>query len=71
MSGEDERPRMAAPRMQAHPPQRRRPVPLPPRLTEVERAAHRAFIEEMGTDTLWHRIWAEDTDDAAAAREDS
>ena len=43
---------------QVHPPQRKRPKVLPPRLTDVERAAHRAFIEEMGTDTLWHRIWA-------------
>ena len=42
----------------AHPPQRRRPRPLPPRLTDVERAAHRAFMDEIGPDTLWHRIWA-------------
>ena len=49
-----------------HPPQRQRPTPLPPRLTEVERAAHRAFMDEIGPDTLWHRIWAaEATDDAA------
>ena len=46
-------------RKQVHPPQRQRPTPLPPRLTDVERAAHRAFVEEMGQDTMWHRIWAE------------
>ena len=46
-------------RKQVHPPQRQRPVPLPPRLTDVERAAHRAFVDEMGPDTMWHRIWAE------------
>ena len=44
---------------EVHPPQKQRPRVLPPRLTEVERAAHRAFIEEMGPDTMWHRLWAE------------
>ena len=47
-----------------HPPQRQRPVPLPPRLTEVERAAHRAFMDEIGPDTLWHRIWAREEEEA-------
>ena len=50
----------------AYPPQRQRPKPLPPRLTEVERAAHRAFMDELGEDTLWHRIWARDEAEAAA-----
>ena len=36
-----------------------RPEPLPPRLTEAERAAHAAFVEELGTDALWTR-WRED-----------
>ena len=56
-------------RKQVHPPQRQRPVPLPPRLTEVERAAHRAFVEEMGADTMWHRIWAEESETASKERE--
>ncbi|MEM8631515.1 MAG: DNA polymerase III subunit epsilon [Pseudomonadota bacterium] len=30
-----------------------RAVPLPPRLTEKERAAHAEFIDEMGDDALW------------------
>lgn len=46
-------------RKQVHPPQRQRPEPLPPRLTDVERAAHRAFVDAMGPDTMWHRIWRE------------
>ena len=49
-----------------HPPQKRRPRPLPPRLTEVERAAHRAFMDEIGTDTLWHRVWAREAAEAPA-----
>jgi len=32
-----------------------RPRPLSPRLTEVERAAHAAFIEELGDKALWTR----------------
>ena len=60
--------RSSAARHSAHPPQRQRPQPLPPRLTEVERAAHRAFIEEMGTDTLWHRIWAAQANEPKAQR---
>ena len=43
-----------------HPPQRRRQVPLPPRLTEAERAAHRAFVEELGPDSVWWKIWGEE-----------
>ena len=30
-----------------------RPHPLPPRLTEEEAAAHRAFVEALGDDALW------------------
>jgi DNA polymerase-3 subunit epsilon len=32
---------------------RARPTPLPPRLTEEERAAHRAFVASLGTTPLW------------------
>lgn len=32
---------------------RERPAPLPPRVTEEELAAHRAFIETLGEDALW------------------
>ncbi len=32
-----------------------RPQPLPPRLTETERAAHRAFVESLGENALWLR----------------
>jgi len=30
-----------------------RPAPLPPRITEEEAAAHRAFVETMGENALW------------------
>jgi len=32
-----------------------RPRPLPPRLTEAERAAHDAFVAELGDKALWNR----------------
>jgi DNA polymerase-3 subunit epsilon len=32
-----------------------RPRQLPPRLTEEERAAHAAFVEELGPDAVWTR----------------
>ncbi|MBL3568258.1 DNA polymerase III subunit epsilon [Rhodovulum sulfidophilum] len=32
---------------------RPRPIPLPPRLTEDEAAAHRAFVQAMGDGALW------------------
>ena len=32
-----------------------RPVPLVPRLTEAERAAHRAFVASLGEGALWRR----------------
>ncbi|MBI1186442.1 MAG: DNA polymerase III subunit epsilon [Alphaproteobacteria bacterium] len=35
-----------------------RPVPLPPRLTEEERAAHAALLEELGADALWRKVAA-------------
>jgi len=34
---------------------RPRPVPLPPRLTPEEAAAHAAFVEALGPDALWAR----------------
>ncbi len=35
---------------------RPRPHPLPPRLTEAEAAAHRAFVDKLGPDALWARL---------------
>jgi len=32
---------------------RARPVPLVPRLTEAERAAHRAFVAMLGDKAIW------------------
>jgi DNA polymerase III subunit epsilon len=32
---------------------RERPTPLPPRLTDDERAAHRAFVATLGTNAIW------------------
>jgi DNA polymerase-3 subunit epsilon len=32
---------------------RQRPVPLPPRITEEERAAHAAFIQTLGGEVIW------------------
>jgi DNA polymerase-3 subunit epsilon len=32
---------------------RPRPEPLPPRLSEAERVAHRAFVKSLGPDALW------------------
>jgi DNA polymerase-3 subunit epsilon len=32
-----------------------RPAPLPPRITEEERAAHAAFVEKLGGGALWAR----------------
>lgn len=34
---------------------RPRPVPLPPRITEAEASAHRAFVEKLGDDAIWRR----------------
>ncbi|MDJ1009446.1 MAG: DNA polymerase III subunit epsilon [Paracoccaceae bacterium] len=33
-----------------------RPAPLPPRISESEAEAHRAFVEAMGEDALWKRL---------------
>jgi DNA polymerase-3 subunit epsilon len=33
-----------------------RPRPLPPRITEAEAAAHRAFVEKLGPDALWAKV---------------
>jgi DNA polymerase-3 subunit epsilon len=33
-----------------------RPKPLPPRITEAEAAAHRAFVEKLGPDALWAQV---------------
>jgi DNA polymerase-3 subunit epsilon len=33
-----------------------RPRPLPTRITEAERAAHAAFIDDLGEDALWRRF---------------
>jgi DNA polymerase III subunit epsilon len=32
--------------------------PLPPRITEAEAAAHRAFVEKLGPDALWAKAGA-------------
>ncbi|GMG83442.1 DNA polymerase III subunit epsilon [Paralimibaculum aggregatum] len=37
---------------------RPRPEPLAPRLTEAERAAHAAFVEELGEAALWRKLAA-------------
>lgn len=43
-----------------------RPEPLPPRVTEQERAAHRAFIETLGDAAIWKKYRDDGkTDDAA------
>lgn len=33
----------------------RRPTPLPPRITENEKAAHAAFVEKLGDNALWNK----------------
>jgi DNA polymerase-3 subunit epsilon len=35
-----------------------RPTPLPSRLTDAERAAHAAFVEELGAGALWRKVAA-------------
>jgi DNA polymerase-3 subunit epsilon len=35
---------------------RERPQPLPPRLTDEHRAAHRAFVATLGDDALWKKF---------------
>lgn len=34
---------------------RQRPKPLPPRLSDDEKLAHQAFVEELGDDAIWKR----------------
>lgn len=33
-----------------------RPAPLPSRLTDADRAAHRTFVESLGADALWLKV---------------
>ena len=35
---------------------RPRPHPLPPRLTEAERAAHEAFVAKLGEEAIWRKL---------------
>ncbi len=35
-----------------------RPTPLPPRISEAERAAHEALVEKLGEKALWHTFRA-------------
>jgi len=42
--------------LRRHKPAARRPEPLPSRLSEEEREAHRRFIETLGEGALWHRF---------------
>ena len=37
-----------------------RAQPLPPRVTEEERAAHRAFVATLGAAAMWRTYWPED-----------
>jgi len=46
---------------------RQRPVPLPPRISAAERAAHDAFIAAMGAETLWAKYAEKDSPEAAVA----
>ena len=43
-----------------------RPQPLPPRVTEAERAAHRAFIATLGEAAVWHSYAPAERPDNAA-----
>jgi DNA polymerase-3 subunit epsilon len=43
-----------------------RPQPLPPRLTEEEVAAHRAFVATLGQVAVWNDYWAEAEAEAAS-----
>jgi DNA polymerase III subunit epsilon len=46
----------------------KRPMPLAPRVTEEERAAHRAFVATLGDDAIWRKYWpAQAPDDKAAS----
>src|SRR5258708_4300629 len=39
---------------------RTRPAPLPPRVTDEERVAHRAFVVTLGDDPIWRKYWPAD-----------
>jgi len=43
-----------------------RPAPLPPRLTAAERAAHAAFVAELGPASLWSRLAAQGPEGSGA-----
>ena len=43
-----------------------RPAPLPPRITDEERAAHRAFIATLGQDAIWLKYRPDDAADRPA-----
>ncbi|MEP9367775.1 DNA polymerase III subunit epsilon [Xanthobacter sp. VNH20] len=60
----------AAPRLMAETviAARTRPVPLVPRLTQEERAFHRAFIEQMGDKALWAQYLVDEVRAEEAAR---
>ena len=46
---------------------RTRPIPLAPRVTDDERASHRAFIVTLGNDAIWRKYWSAETPDEKAA----
>jgi DNA polymerase III subunit epsilon len=46
---------------------RRRPAPLPSRLTDEERVAHRLFITTLGEHAIWNEYRANSADSGVAA----
>jgi DNA polymerase-3 subunit epsilon len=48
-------------------PRRQRPIPLVPRLTDAERAAHRAFVATLGDKPIWNDFLPPPQAEAAAA----
>lgn len=46
-------------------PARQRPEPLAPRLTQADIAAHAAFVEGLGEDTVWQGYWGQPSREAA------
>jgi DNA polymerase-3 subunit epsilon len=46
---------------------RARPLPLPPRLTEDQRIAHRAFVATLGEGAIWNDYSSGDGPDAMPA----
>lgn len=38
-------------------PAKARPKPLPSRLSKDDIEAHKAFVESLGNNTVWHKIW--------------